>query len=40
MNTVTSARDGAASGAPVRVCAVLVDPGGRVCVIRRHRAGR
>ncbi|MGW4805828.1 NUDIX hydrolase [Kitasatospora sp. NPDC004272] len=24
---------------PVRVCALLVDPGGRVCVIRRHRLG-
>ncbi|GAA2120312.1 hypothetical protein GCM10009759_69070 [Kitasatospora saccharophila] len=34
-----SARDGAAGGVPVRVCAVLVDPGGRVCVIRRHRPG-
>ncbi|MGW4806437.1 NUDIX hydrolase [Kitasatospora sp. NPDC004272] len=39
MNTVTSARAGAADDVPVRVCAVLVDPGGKVCVIRRHRPG-
>ncbi|GLW73649.1 hypothetical protein Kpho02_59480 [Kitasatospora phosalacinea] len=39
MNTVTSAWDGAADGVPVRVCAALVDPGGRVCVIHRHRPG-
>ncbi|MFD7734148.1 NUDIX hydrolase [Kitasatospora phosalacinea] len=25
------------STVPVRVCALMVDPGGRVCVIRRHR---
>ncbi|MGW4807203.1 NUDIX hydrolase [Kitasatospora sp. NPDC004272] len=39
MNTVMSDRDGAAGDVPVRVCAVLVDPGSRVCVIRRHRPG-
>ncbi|GLW58117.1 NUDIX hydrolase [Kitasatospora phosalacinea] len=27
------------STVPVRVCALLVDPDGRVCVIRRHRPG-
>ncbi|MFD7734556.1 NUDIX hydrolase [Kitasatospora phosalacinea] len=32
-------QDGTADGVPVRVCAVLVDPDGRICVIRRHRPG-
>ncbi|GLW73656.1 hypothetical protein Kpho02_59550 [Kitasatospora phosalacinea] len=37
MNTVTSVQDGAAGDVPVRACAVLVAPDGRICVIRRHR---